>query len=240
MPLSRSSLSPIDLLEKSVYGAAMADTTIDIAGLRREYTQAALDETTLAPNPFDQFQLWFEQACKGGLLEPNAMIVSTVDAEGRPDSRTVLMKKLDAKGLLFFTNFESNKAEQIAANHNVSLLFPWYGLERQVIINGTAEKASMAEALAYFATRPLGSRLGAWASPQSKVITSRSLLEGKLDEMKRKFANGEVPLPSFWGGFRVTPRTFEFWQGRSSRLHDRFRYHRVASTDAWIPERLAP
>jgi pyridoxamine 5'-phosphate oxidase len=165
------------------------------------------------------------------------MVLSTTDGK-RPSSRTVLLKAYDQRGFVFFTNYESRKAREIAVDTHVSLLFPWYPLERQVGIIGQAERISAAESLAYFASRPHGSRLGAWVSQQSSVITSRKFLEMKWDEMKRKFADGEIPLPSFWGGIRVVPTEIEFWQGRENRLHDRFRYLRAG--DSWTIERLAP
>jgi pyridoxamine 5'-phosphate oxidase len=171
------------------------------------------------------------------LVEPNAMVLSTTDGH-RPSSRSVLLKAYDEKGFVFFTNYESRKAQDIAADPNVSLLFPWYPLERQVGILGRAERISAAESLAYFTSRPHGSRLGAWVSQQSAVINSRKFLEMKWDEMKRKFTDGEIPLPSFWGGIRVVPTEIEFWQGRENRLHDRFRYTR--SGDGWGIERLSP
>jgi pyridoxamine 5'-phosphate oxidase len=171
------------------------------------------------------------------LVEPNAMVLGTTDGK-RPSSRTVLLKAYDERGFVFFTNYESRKAREIASNGDVSLLFPWYPLERQVGILGRAERISAAESLAYFTSRPHGSRLGAWVSQQSSVVNSRKFLEMKWDEMKRKFADGEIPLPSFWGGIRVVPTEIEFWQGRENRLHDRFRYTR--SGDAWTIERLAP
>lgn len=220
-----------------------------LADMRVNYSLGHLDEKDLAPDPFDQFGRWFEEACRAGLLEPNAMVVATVDAAGRPTTRTVLLKDWDRRGFVFFTNLESRKARQIAENPNVSLLFTWLPLQRQLAITGTAERTSTAEVLAYFAKRPFGSQLAAWASPQSRVISTRSLLEAKWEEMKRKFREGEVPLPSFWGGFRVIPRDFEFWQGGESRLHDRFLYSRAEApgpaTDAdaaagWRIERLAP
>ncbi len=211
---------------------------MDVADLRRDYTQGGLDRDSLKPDPVEQFRFWFDQACNAGVLEPNAMVVATVSAEGRPSQRTVLLKAYDARGFVFYTNTESAKAHEIAANPNVSLCFPWLALERQVIVRGVAEKVTAAETLAYFVSRPFGNRLGAWVSQQSSVISSRKILEMKLDEMKRKFANGEVPVPSFWGGYRVRPETVEFWQGRPNRLHDRFLYTRTA--DAWQIDRLAP
>lgn len=206
---------------------------------RSEYTRGELDPAALKASPFDQFALWFQQAIDAKIIEPNAMSLATAGADQRPLVRTVLLKSYDEGGFVFFTNFESRKARQIAENAHVCLLFPWLALERQVIISGVAEKTSTAEALAYFVTRPRGSQLGAWVSAQSSVITTRSLLEQKWEEMKRKFAEGEVPLPSFWGGFRVVPREIEFWQGRASRLHDRFLYSRQAA-GSWRIDRLAP
>jgi pyridoxamine 5'-phosphate oxidase len=211
---------------------------MSIADLRREYTQGGLSREDLAPDPIDQFRHWFEQAERAELIEPNAMSLATVDAGGQPGLRTVLLKAYDARGLVFFTNYHSAKARDIEANPQVALLFPWLALERQVSVRGRAEKISMAESLRYFMSRPFGSRLGAWVSRQSSVISSRQLLEAKLDEMKRKYADGQVPLPDFWGGFRVVPQAFEFWQGRPNRLHDRFSYTRNGSS--WDINRLAP
>lgn len=209
----------------------------DVAELRRNYTRDGLRRNSLDPDPVGQFRRWFTDAVAAELVEPNAMVLSTTDGR-RPSSRTVLLKAYDERGFVFFTNYESRKARDIAAQAEVSLLFPWYPLERQVGLLGKAERISTAESLAYFASRPHGSRLGAWVSQQSTVITSRKLLEMKWEEVKRKFSEGEVPLPSFWGGFRVVPVEFEFWQGRENRLHDRFRY--VRSGDGWTVERLAP
>jgi pyridoxamine 5'-phosphate oxidase len=206
---------------------------------RSEYLRGELDLDQLKPSPFDQFALWFGQAVEAGVVEPNAMSLATTGADQRPLTRTVLLKSYDERGFVFYTNLESRKARQIAENPNVSLLFPWLALERQVIICGAAEKVSTAETLAYFITRPRGSQLGAWVSAQSSIITTRSLLEEKWEQMKRKFGEGEVPLPSFWGGYRVVPREMEFWQGRPSRLHDRFLYARQAD-GSWKIDRLAP
>lgn len=209
----------------------------DVAALRRNYTRDGLRRGDLDPDPIGQFRKWFSEATAAELVEPNAMVLSTTDGK-RPSSRTVLLKAYDERGFVFFTNYESRKAREIAVDAHVSLLFPWYPLERQVGIIGRAERISAAESLAYFTSRPHGSRLGAWVSQQSTVINSRKFLEMKWDEMKRKFADGEIPLPSFWGGIRVIPAEIEFWQGRENRLHDRFRYAR--SGVDWAIERLAP
>lgn len=217
---------------------------MDISHLREEYCQSGLDRDNLNQDPFEQFELWFKQAQKAQLAEPNAMSLATVSPGEMPGLRTVLLKYVDKNGFVFFTNYSSSKADDISRNPQVALLFPWLALERQVIIRGRAEKVSKTESLRYFTSRPHGSQLGAWVSHQSQVITGRRLLEIKLDEMKRKFAEGQVPLPSFWGGYRVVPKTFEFWQGRPSRLHDRFLYSRIHGTDSagsgWTIERLAP
>lgn len=211
---------------------------MDITHLREEYRREALNQETLRPDPMDQFKFWFDQAQEAEIREPNAMILATVSPDGQPWNRTVLLKKIDDKGMIFFTNYESRKARHIATNARVSALFLWLGIERQVIVNGVAEKISNKDSLAYFITRPLGSQLGAWTSEQSSVIKSRSLLEAKLYEMKKKFADGKIPLPSFWGGYRIVPDTYEFWQGRQNRLHDRFLY--TKQDDQWAFERLQP
>jgi pyridoxamine 5'-phosphate oxidase len=211
---------------------------MQIEALRNEWMRDGLSREGLDPDPFRQFEFWYTQAIDSGIAEPNAMSLATVDADGQPWLRTVLLKIYDENGFVFFTNYESDKAKQIAVNHRVSLLFPWVALGRQVKISGRAEKIPTAESLKYFTSRPRGSQIGAWASPQSQVISSRSLLDAKVDEIKRKFAKGEVPLPSFWGGYRVTPFEIEFWQARESRLHDRFVY--THDDDHWKIKRRAP
>ncbi len=206
---------------------------------RAEAVSRGLSRRDLAPSPFRQFQEWLDAAIGTGIPEPNAMSLATVDANGQPWLRTVLLKLYDERGFVFFTNYDSAKARQIDANEQVALLFPWAALARQVQILGTAGRISQAESLRYFLTRPRGSQIGAWASPQSQVIRSRALLDAKVDEIRRRFANGEIPLPSFWGGYRVAPRLIEFWQGRENRLHDRFRYSR-SEDGHWQITRLAP
>lgn len=226
---------------------------VNLANLRRDYRLGGLRRGDLHDDPVEQFRHWFEQARSAELLEPNAMVLSTSNGH-RPSSRTVLLKAFDQRGFVFFTNYGSRKAGEIDATGQVSLLFPWYGLERQVGILGPAARISAAESLAYFVSRPFGSRLGAWVSQQSSVISSRKLLEMQWEQLKQRFADGEVPLPSGWGGYRVVPDEFEFWQGGENRLHDRFRYRRNPETStegqkldqtetgptAWIIERLAP
>ncbi|OEK04475.1 pyridoxamine 5'-phosphate oxidase [Roseivirga misakiensis] len=213
--------------------------TQSIADLRKEYTKASLDIDSVDKNPLVQFEKWFSEAQNGELLEPNAMVLSTVDQSGLPFQRTVLMKALATDGIVFYTNYGSRKAKQIESNHQVSVLFPWYAMERQVCIQGVVEKVSTQESLKYFSSRPHGSQLGAWVSEQSQVISSRSILEMKLAEMKRKFKEGKVPLPDFWGGYRIKPMSVEFWQGRQSRLHDRLIYTKKEAND-WVIDRLAP
>ena len=214
---------------------------MDPADLRKEYTQAQLELEDLAESPMAQFEKWFKEACNAELLEPNAMVLSTADVQARVTSRTVLMKAYDADGLVFYTNYSSEKSQQIAENAQVSVCFPWLDFQRQVVITGIAEKVSAATSLKYFLSRPKGSQLGAWVSQQSSVISSRQVLEMKLEEMKRKFKDGDIPLPDFWGGFLIKPLTVEFWQGRASRLHDRFRYVREdIGAKSWDVSRLSP
>ena len=210
-----------------------------ISDLREDYTKHALRATDLSADPFAQFEQWFQQAEECEVQEPNAMCLATVSADGQPSTRVVLLKAFSNKGLVFYTNYESRKASELEANPKVAANFLWLPLQRQVNVTGRVERVSKVEALKYFISRPLASRLGAWSSPQSQVITSRQILEAKLDQMKRKFADGEVPLPDHWGGYRIVPETFEFWQGGSGRLHDRFMY-RLDESGKWSPERLAP
>ena len=207
--------------------------------MRRQYASRSLDLAGLHADPFSQFDLWMREAIETELLEPNAMALATVSATGAPSVRTVLLKGFDARGLVFYTNYTSAKARDLAANTQVACLFQWLPLERQVSVRGRAEKISTEESLKYFLSRPHESQIGAWASQQSKVITSRALLEEKFAEMKNKFQVGAVPLPEFWGGYRIVPQTFEFWQGRPSRLHDRFVY-RQAAGQSWQINRLMP
>jgi len=205
---------------------------------RREYARASLNREDLNPDPFAQFDVWLKEALSTDNKDPTAMSLATASKDGIPTLRTVLLKFFDAKGFVFYTNLESKKARQIAENPHAALLFYWSEFERQVKITGTVEKVGHTESVKYFLSRPRESQLGAWVSAQSSIISSRSVLEQKFDEMKRKFANKEIPLPSFWGGYRVIPATIEFWQGRTNRLHDRFLYTRV--DDRWEIERLAP
>jgi pyridoxamine 5'-phosphate oxidase len=211
---------------------------MDLSELRQSYSKGSFSEEDLLASPFEQFERWFQQAMDAQLEEPNAMCLASVSEEGQPSTRIVLLKDFSAKGLTFYTNYESRKAAELEATGKVAANFLWLPLQRQVNVTGRVERVSRADSLKYFLSRPFGSQLGAWSSPQSKVITSRSILETKLDQMKRKFAAGKVPLPDHWGGYRIVPESFEFWQGRPNRLHDRFMYR--LSDGQWTAERLAP
>jgi pyridoxamine 5'-phosphate oxidase len=211
----------------------------DLADMRRDYTErGSLLETDLAAGWPAQFAAWFADATAFGLPEPNAMIVATADPAGRPSARTVLLKGYDRSGFVFFTNYGSRKGTELAANPYASLVFPWFPMQRQVIVAGAVQPVTRAETEEYFASRPRGSQLGAWASPQSQVLPDRAAVEAGLAAAEERFGAGPVPAPPHWGGFRVVPETVEFWQGRTSRLHDRLRYRRDA--DGWVVERLAP
>ena len=212
---------------------------MDISSLRQEYATTGITKDSLNSNPFKQFEVWFNQAIEAGILEPNAMSLTTVSKEGVPSVRTVLLKGYDEQGFVFYTNYGSRKAKDISENPTVAVLFPWLGLERQVIIQGSAHKVSTAQSIKYFASRPRGSQLGAWVSNQSGHISSRSVLETTLSKLKEKFAAGEVPLPDFWGGYRIEPTYIEFWQGRSNRLHDRLGYE-LESDNSWTLKRKSP
>ena len=212
---------------------------MDLTTLRAKYTTRGLDIKDLNPNPFLQFELWFNLAMQAKLTEPNAFSLATVGTDMMPSIRTVLLKIFDEKGFVFFTNYKSKKAKQIEENPKAAALFPWLDLERQVKIEGNIEKISTTESLKYFLSRPKGSQIGAWVSHQSQVISSRSLLEQKFDEIKRKFVKGEVPFPDFWGGYIIKPTKIEFWQGGQDRLHDRFLYE-LEENGTWTILRLAP
>jgi pyridoxamine 5'-phosphate oxidase len=210
------------------------------AAMRRDYTErAALLEQDLAGTWTGQFATWFADAAAYGLPEPNAMVVATAGADGRPSARTVLLKEYDERGFTFFTNYESRKGSELAVNPYLSLVFPWFPMQRQVIVTGVAERVSRAETEEYFASRPRGSQLGAWASPQSRVLADRAAVEAGLAAAVERFGDGPVPAPPHWGGLRVRPETVEFWQGRANRLHDRLRFRRTEE-GFWLVERLGP
>jgi pyridoxamine 5'-phosphate oxidase len=209
-----------------------------IADLRKNYTQAGLIESDLVANPYQQFQLWFEQAVAADILEPNAMTLATVTVEGKPSARIVLLKAVDDRGFVFYTNYNSQKGIELQHCPYAALVFLWGDLERQVRIEGRIEFVSESEATSYFHSRPVSSQLGAWASDQSTVITDRSVLEQQLEQLALAYRNQEIPKPPHWGGVRVIPEEIEFWQGRPSRLHDRLRYQLIDGS--WQIERLAP
>jgi pyridoxamine 5'-phosphate oxidase len=209
-----------------------------IADMRKEYGASGLTEADAGTDPFALFRRWFDTAVAEDLFEPNAMTLATATPDGVPSARAVLLKALDDRGFTFFTNYDSRKGREMAANAHVALLFLWHPLERQVRVEGTAEVVTAAESDEYYVKRPLGSRLGAWASPQSEVIPDRAFLETQHAELTAKYPDGNVPRPPNWGGYRVIPTAIEFWQGRPSRLHDRIRFSLV--NGKWVRERLAP
>ena len=209
-----------------------------LADLRKDYSLAGLVEKDLARDPFQQFEKWFQEAEAAKIPEPNAMTLATATREGRPSARTMLLKGVDGRGFVFFSNYESRKGRELVANPSATLLLPWLLLERQVVIEGPVKKVPREESETYFHSRPRASQLGAWISQQSSVIAGRSVLEDGMKMIEQKYAGREVPLPPHWGGWRLMPESVEFWQGRRSRLHDRLRYRR--EKDEWIIERLAP
>lgn len=212
---------------------------MDLEDSRREYDFGNLDRKSMSDSPFDQFHKWMGQAIDSGIQDPTAMCIATVGKNGRPSQRIVLLKHFDRKGFVFYTNLESRKAIEIADNAAVSLHFPWMKMDRQVCIEGRAEKLNLSAVLKYFVSRPKESQLAAWTSPQSRQIDTRAMLEDEYKRMQMKFAQGKIPVPSFWGGYRVVPDQWEFWQGGEHRLHDRFQYTPSADGD-WEINRLAP
>lgn len=216
-----------------------SNITLDLPTMRASYEGGTLDESELAPTWHEQLQYWLDQAARLGVVEPNAMVLATSDPQGRPSSRTVLAKGLDARGVVFFTNYTSTKSHELSATRYASATFPWYSLQRQAHVRGTVEKVDSAETKAYWASRPRESQLGAWASPQSVVVSGRNTLDSSLANIQRQFADAEeVPVPPHWGGWRIQPEVVEFWQGRRNRMHDRLRYR--LSMDSWKIERLGP
>jgi pyridoxamine 5'-phosphate oxidase len=212
---------------------------MSIAHLRREYTQAGLRRSDLHTDPIAQFKQWLQQAIDANLNEPNAMTLATADKQGRPSARIVLLKVVDERGFVFFTNYASHKGRELEENPQAALVFLWDELERQVRICGNVSKVSREESEAYFRQRPRGSRLGAWVSEQSSIVRDREILEAGLKTLEQRYPGEDIPLPSYWGGYLVAPTEIEFWQGRPNRLHDRLRYLRI-SQGKWKIERLAP
>ena len=211
---------------------------VKLADHRKDYSLSGLAEKDLARDPYRQFEKWFGEAQAAKVIEPNAMILATAANDGRPSVRTVLLKEVDGRGFVFYSNHESRKGRELDANPHAALVFPWLALERQVIVEGDVTRVAREESEAYFHSRPRASQLGAWVAQQSAIIAGRSVLDESMKALEKKYAGQEVPLPPFWGGWRLAPATVEFWQGRRSRLHDRLRYRRVR--DGWTVERLAP
>lgn len=212
---------------------------MELQDIRRDYQKGTLTREDLLDNPIEQFRIWMQQALTTDLSDPTAMVLGTAARDGQVSQRVVLLKGLDERGFVFFTNYESRKSREIAVNSKVSLHFPWFAIERQVMVTGVAEKVSVDESRTYFQSRPRDSQLAAWASPQSKVLASRDVMTQQLETLSKKYADSEIPLPEFWGGFRVRPSQIEFWQGGANRLHDRFVYS-LQPGEHWQIERLAP
>ncbi len=212
----------------------------EIAGLRREYETAGLRRADLHPDPIEQFSIWFAAAVEAALPDANAISLATATPEGKPSARVVLLKGFDQRGFVFFTNYQSRKGRELEANPQAAFVLYWVQVERQIRVAGRVEKTAREDSAAYFHSRPRGSQLGAWVSHQSEPIDARRILEGRLAEMTERFPEGEIELPPHWGGYRIVPNEIEFWQGRASRLHDRFRYTRADPGGAWTIERLAP
>jgi pyridoxamine 5'-phosphate oxidase len=220
-------------------GASAAANAVSLADLRKSYTRGGLRRADLDPDPVVQFNHWMHQALDARLVEPTAMTLATADRQGRPSARIVLLKGVDERGLLFFSNYESRKGHDLAENPNAALVLFWAELERQVRVTGTVARCAKEESERYYRSRPRGHRLGSWVSPQSEVIDGREILEKRLKDLDAKYPGDEVPLPSYWGGYILTPEEIEFWQGRPDRLHDRFRYS-CQRDGNWLIERLAP
>ncbi|MDO9476839.1 MAG: pyridoxamine 5'-phosphate oxidase [Pseudohongiella sp.] len=212
---------------------------MDLQDIRRDFRKGTLTRDELIDDPIEQFKLWMQQALSTDLVDPTAMVLATGARDGQVSQRVVLLKGLDERGFVFFTNYESRKSREISVNSKVSLHFPWFAIERQVMVCGVAEKVTLEESRAYFQSRPRDSQLAAWASPQSRVLNSREALTQQLENLQKKYADLEIPLPEFWGGYRVRPSQIEFWQGGANRLHDRFVYS-LQPGQAWQIERLAP
>jgi pyridoxamine 5'-phosphate oxidase len=217
----------------------MSDVTVRLPGMRVAYDGNVFDESALAGTWTEQLQSWLDEAISAGVAEPNAMVLATADAEGRPSSRTVLCKGLDQRGVVFYTNYTSAKSHDLTVSRYASVTFPWYPLHRQVHVRGEVEKVDISETAEYWASRPRGSQLGAWASPQSRVVEGRRALDTQLNAIERRFSDvDEIPFPPHWGGWRIRPDQVEFWQGREDRMHDRLRF--VRTDDGWRVERVAP
>jgi pyridoxamine 5'-phosphate oxidase len=226
-------------MKMEIDNADPTDVVVRLPGMRVAYDSEAFDESALAATWTDQLQSWLNQAVEANIAEPNAMVLATADSEGLPSSRTVLCKGLDERGVVFYTNYTSNKSHDLTATRYASATFPWYPLHRQVHVRGEVEKVNVKETAAYWASRPRGSQLGAWASPQSRVVEGRRSLENALHAIERRFANVEdIPAPPHWGGWRIRPDVVEFWQGREDRMHDRLVY--VRTDDGWHVDRVAP